>query len=93
MDKQTEFYINLKKRLQETTQFPTHYLYKFIIPAKGTQLSQIKHLFLATKTTVNTKFSKNMKYISVSIKVLEQNAEDIIERYQSVRHIKGIVSL
>ena len=32
MDKTEEFYIKFKERLEDTTEFPSDFTYKFIIP-------------------------------------------------------------
>ena len=42
MDDKEDSYKKLKETLDETTQFPSKYLYKFIIPNDDLKLNQIK---------------------------------------------------
>ena len=42
MSDRDAFYIKLKTKLEETTTFPTKYLYKFIVPSNGDQVQQVK---------------------------------------------------
>ena len=93
MNGQDQFYAQLKGRLKVTTKFPSYYLYKFIVPAKGEGLAQVKKVFEKIENKMDIKFSKTRKYISVSVKVWEENENQVIARYKSVSHIQGIISL
>lgn len=92
MNQESEFYLKLKERLKMTTVFPTKYLYKFIVPA-GEKVSEIGKIFENIEKKMKLKYSKNQKYVSISIEILEKNEQEIVERYESVRHIKGIITL
>ena len=43
MSKESDFYEKLKKSLIETTEFPTKYMYKFIIPSGDDKFKQIEN--------------------------------------------------
>lgn len=93
--KSEEFYKKLKQQLEETTVFPSIYLYKFIVP---TQTDEIKVGLVLEKfdnlgATILTKKSKNGKYTSVSIQVKMNSANAIIKKYKEVTVIDGIISL
>ncbi len=45
MSKESDFYEKLKKSLTETTEFPTKYMYKFIIPSGQEKFKQIESIF------------------------------------------------
>ena len=45
MEDKESFYKKLKNQLDETTPFPSDYMYKFIIPSEGDQLNQIQKIF------------------------------------------------
>lgn len=92
--KDTEsFYKKLKTQLDETTQFPTDYLYKFIVLVEGNQFDQIQKIFDHKKAVITTKKSKKGKYISVSIVIKLANSNEVISYYKKAEKIKGIISL
>jgi putative lipoic acid-binding regulatory protein len=93
MDKKTQFYNNLKKKLIKDTSFPTKYLYKFIIPADNDKINQIEQLFDHTGAVINKSTSKSGKYISVSALLVMKNAEAIIAIYREAEKVEGIISL
>lgn len=93
MDKRTEFYKKLKKKLKKDTSFPTKYLFKFIVPSDIEKIDQIEDLFNFTGAVINKNTSKTGKYTSVSVHVIMKKADDIIIKYQQAEKIEGIISL
>ena len=93
MDKRTQFYKRLKKKLKKDSSFPTKYLYKFIIPADNDKINQIEKLFDHTGAVINKSTSKTGKYISVSALLVMKNADEIIEIYMEAEKVDGIISL
>jgi hypothetical protein len=92
-DEKNEFYDKLKERLLETTTWPSLYLYKFIVPSNGTGVKEIESVFDDTKATIIKKLSKNGKYTSVSISLILENPDKVIEKYLAVATVKGLISL
>lgn len=88
-----EFYKKLKVQLEETTSFPSDYMYKFIVPAAGNQVNEVQNIFNNTGAVIKTKKSKTGKYISVSIVLKIANAKSVIDYYKKAETIKGIISL
>lgn len=95
MDQNTEeFYVRLKQELENTTEsWPLEYLYKFIVPANEDNVKIIDKAFDGLGAVITTNQSKTGKYTSVSVNVVMPNADLIIEKYQEVSVIEGIVSL
>ena len=93
MNEKEAFYVKLKERLSLTTKFPTEYLYKFIVPAGGNQVDEIKELFKEKSIKFTTKNSKTGKYISISIRVNLSSPDEVISYYTKAEKIKGIISL
>jgi len=93
MDKKTQFYKKLKKKLKKDTSFPTKYLYKFIIPAYNNKINQIEKLFDHTGAVIKKSTSKTGKYISVSALLVMKNADAIIAIYMEAEKVEGIISL
>jgi putative lipoic acid-binding regulatory protein len=93
MSDRESFYSKLKTKLEETTTFPTKYLFKFIVPSNGNQVEEVKDLFNQGGAVINTKKSRTGKYISVSIHIIMNSSEEIIEYYKKAEKIEGIISL
>ena len=93
MSKESDFYEKLKKSLIETTEFPTKYMYKFIIPRGDEKFKQIENIFDNMGAVINSKPSKTGKYTSLTIMVKMKSPDDIIEKYQEVSKVEGVISL
>jgi len=93
MDKKEDFYKKLKNTLDETTDFPTRYLYKFIIPNDEDKLKEIENVFNYGGAVITTKPSKTGKYKSISILIDMKSSDDIISKYVEMGKIKGVISL
>lgn len=91
--KSEEFYKKLKTSLEETTTFPTEYLYKFIVPTKGEGIQQIESLFNSMGAVISTKESSKGTYTSVSVLVKLASADMVIKKYKEVATIEGVISL
>jgi len=89
-----EFYQKLKAQLYDTAQWPSEYLYKFIVLSDKGKITQIEDLFNNLGAVIETKESKNGKYTSVSINVSMKNPEAVIDMYKEVAEkVEGVISL
>lgn len=88
-----EFYVRLKEQLEESTTWPSNYLYKFIIPTDTEKIAEIHAVFDNTGAVIESKKSKKGKYTSISITVNLENAEAVIVKYKEVGLIEGVISL
>lgn len=93
MKNQDEFYKKLKINLEETTKFPSKYMFKFIIPADESKAEKINDIFNHTGAVINTKPSKTGKYQSLTILVKMKDADEVIIKYKEVTTIEGVISL
>lgn len=93
MEDKESFYKKLKNQLDETTPFPSDYMYKFIVPSEGNQLNQIQKIFDHKNAVITKRKSKTGKYISVSIVINLINSNAVISYYKKTEKIKGIISL
>ena len=93
MEDKEAFYTKLKAQLDDTTTFPSDYLYKFIVPTDANQVAEVEELFNNTGAVITTKKSKTGKYISVSIVLKVQTSIEVISYYKKAEKIKGIISL
>jgi len=93
MKDRESFYAKLKTQLDETSKFPTDYLYKFIVSTEGNKVEQVQTIFDSTGAVINTKKSKTGKYISVSIVIKVSSSDQVIAYYKQAEKIEGIISL
>ena len=93
MKDRESFYKKLKTQLDETTKFPTDYLYKFIVSAENGKVDEVQKIFDNKGAVINTKKSKTGKYISVSIVIKLDSSDEVIQYYQQAEKIEDIISL
>ncbi len=79
----------LKMVLDETVEFPTEYLFKFIVPVA--EVHQV--LFILHGMDIDERASSGGKYISVSARKVFDSSDEIIRVYKRMSVIKGIISL
>jgi putative lipoic acid-binding regulatory protein len=85
MDKKYEA---LRLKLAELD-FPLKYMYKFIIVSD--KIAELSPFF--EDAQISKKQSSKGNYVSFTAIKIELSPEDIIAKYQSLNHIKGIISL
>lgn len=87
-----EKYTKLRYTLMESTQWPSMYMFKFIIPNTEEKLNEIKALF-SEDTEYTFKTSRDIKFIGVTVKKLMNTADDVIDVYMNAQKIQGVVTL
>jgi len=87
------FYDRLKEELEKNTEWPTKYMYKFIMPNKDENVQKVADRFGAQKIDLKKNFSKTGKYISITVVTEEDDPEAVINRYKSMEDIDGLVAL
>lgn len=83
-----EQYDGLRQKLAEQS-FPITYMYKFI--ALEDKVSELKPYF--EDAEIKTKASSKGKYVSFTAVEVAISPEQIIDKYKSLAHIKGLISL
>lgn len=90
---QEEFYTKFKAQLNEAYNFPAKYIYKFIVPAEQGSIALIHAIFENANAGFFSRDSKNGKYTSLTVTIEAESADAIINYYQEVASIKGVVML
>lgn len=94
MDKKVEeFYERLKVELDNSNTWPAEYLFKFIVPTIDDNVARVENAFNCLGAVIKTTKSKTGKFTSISVDVTMKSAQEIIDKYQEVGTIEGIVSL
>ena len=79
----------LKALLDENYQWPDYYEFKFII--KTSEKNVVKEKLV--EFTIKETLSKNGKYTSVSARKLIKKSEEVLEIYELMSKIEGVISL
>lgn len=89
-----DFYKNLRKLLDDTSSWPSEYVYKFIYKSNSKNIEILKNIFRDSNADFKIKKSKNDKYTSVSIKLMAANPDLIIDNYKKVTEkIENVILL
>ena len=93
MEDRDNFYQKLKAQLDDTTTFPTDYLYKFIVSVAGNKVALVQEIFQNKEALITIKKSKTGKYNSISIVIKLATSDEVISYYKQAEKIEGIISL
>jgi len=87
-----EFFRNLHERLKTTSEWPSVYMFKFILPNDNRKLALLRQAF-EQESRFFEKTSSKGNYISVTIKMVMMNPEEVVARYKLVAEIEDIIML
>lgn len=88
-----DFYKSLKEKLEINHNFPEDYLFKFITVNDQHKLVEIYKVFDNIQHTSSNRDSKNGKYTSLSFNAFVLDADHVINIYQEVSKIEGVIML
>ena len=88
-----DFYNRLKDELLQNSDWPSDYLFKFIIPSDASKIRQIHKIFDTHGAVIESKQSSKGKYTSISITINLRNPDEVIRKYKEVGKIEGVISL
>ncbi len=91
--KTAEFYERLKTELDNSNSWPALYLFKFIVPTNEENILKVENAFNCMGAVIKTTKSKTGKFTSISVDVTVKDSQEIIDKYQELSTIEGIVSL
>lgn len=90
---EASFYKRLHTQLSESTDWPSTYLFKFIIPKDENRKNVLLAIFSGMETDIAIKNSSGNKYQSISVESVFETPELIIEIYKKAAQIEGIIQL
>lgn len=88
-----DFYARLREELLKASDWPSNYLYKFIVPTDSGKIEEIASVFDNTGAVIESRKSRKGKYTSLSITVHLENPDQVIEKYKEVAKVEGVISL
>ena len=95
-DKEKEtaaFYERLKAELDLSNSWPAEYLFKFIVPTTEENILKVEDAFNCMGAVIKTTKSRTGKFTSISVDLTVKDSQEIIDKYQELSTIEGIVSL
>jgi len=84
-----EWWSDFQELLDDQNEWPTEYVFKFIVPSSG--LDDVKQALGAEEVT--TRESSRGRYVSVTARMHMNSSEAVVDVYKSVRGIDGVISL
>ncbi|MFY9309508.1 MAG: DUF493 family protein [Bacteroidia bacterium] len=87
-----EKFDKLRELLNEENTWPIVYMFKFIVPASNQKIALIESKF-SDEAIISHKESSNGKYFSITVKEVMLSADAIIEKYQEMGDIEGLITL
>ena len=91
MNKEEQFE-KLREQLSKEKEWPTIYMFKFIILADNRKIALVESKF-SDEAIITQKESSNGKYISITVKEAMLTADSIIEKYKEMEGIEGLMAL
>jgi hypothetical protein len=85
--------VKLKIALDQVHDWPSMYLFKFIVPSENQKVAQVEALFNAETAEIRLRQSKNGKYTSVTAREVMTSAEEVISCYKESYKIEGLIAL
>ncbi|MBL7962411.1 MAG: DUF493 family protein [Flavobacteriales bacterium] len=82
----------LRERLDQVHQWPSVYMFKFIFEPTQERLDRILALF-PEESEKTRRYSQGGKYLSLTVKEVMMNATDVVDRYDHVSGIDGVIVL
>lgn len=86
-------YASLREKLESTAEWPSVYMFKFIVRAEKKQIAQLEGLFTTKEAEVTMRESGKGNFVSITAKEMMLNPEEVIDRYKSAEGIEGLISL
>lgn len=80
---------NFKQLLDENNDWPSHYLFKFIVPKAGVE--ELKAVFEGHE--IDIKASTKGNYLSLTTRIHVSSSEEVVEVYRSVGDVEGVIAL
>ena len=81
--------VSFKQKLDALYVWPALYVFKFIVP--NHRVEEVKLLFPNHFST--EKQSEKGKYISITINMMMPSSDAVVDVYQKVKHIEGLIAL
>lgn len=84
-----DWWVHFQALLDDQTQWPSQYLFKFIVPKRG--LEALQAIFGDHPVTVRASARGN--YLSLTARMEMQSSDEVIAVYTAAGQVEGVISL
>ena len=92
-DSSKKDYQKLKNDLEKYQNWPSEYIYKFIITNETKKKEELLSKFDLNLCKLTLKESSNKSYLSITLVKFMKNPDEVIAKYLEISKIDGIISL
>lgn len=82
----------LRERLNEVHEWPSVYMFKFVLEPDEDRLQALLALFPA-ESEILRRYSAAGKYLSITVKEVMLSADDVVLRHEKASAIQGVIVL
>ncbi len=82
----------LRERLNQVHQWPSVYMFKFVLEPDEERLQALLALF-PEESEILRRYSSGGKYLSITVKEVMLNADDVVARHDKASSIQGVIVL
>lgn len=83
---------DLKNKIEASQNFPSIYMFKFILSSDNKKIALIESIFDNTEQPdISIRQSSRGRYVSITVKQMVQSVEYIIDIYKRVSKIPGVM--
>lgn len=83
----------VKKVLDEQHEWPTVFMFKFVIPSENEKIALVEGLFNTKTAEIRTKTSTKGNYTSLTIREVMVSADAVLDIYKEASTIDGLIAL
>lgn len=83
----------VKKVLDEQHEWPTVFMFKFVVPNNNEKVARVEGLFNSATAEIRTKTSSKGNYISLTIREVMTSADNVLAVYKEAKGIDGLIAL
>lgn len=91
--KSKEFYQRLSQQLADDRTWPATYMFKFIVPGIEERIEAVCAFFDPAQADIRIKNSSKGNYSSISVTLTMASPEAVVQKYQEVSAVEGVISL
>jgi len=85
--------VKLKIALDQVHEWPSMYLFKFIVPSDNRKIARLEAIFNSETAEIRMRQSKNGKYTSISAREVMTSADKVLDYYKKAYEIEGVIAL
>ena len=83
----------IKKSLDALHDWPTVYMFKFIVPSDNKKIALVEALFDSDTAQIRRKQSAKGNYTSLTVREVMTDADTVLDRYKKASEIEGLIAL